>query len=121
MDTKKLWFLIAAIVVALMFISSYVSLTTYSSSQPQTTTIPNTVFGQAIINGIVTGYGTAPVAITVRCHNASYINSTASNVTRILNRLEGNNSIFNFYNTNMDFHVAMGNQSTYGMYTYFKG
>ncbi len=120
MDKKKAGELIVAIIIAAMFISSYVTLTNFGTAPGQsTTTVPLTVYGQGIANGTVSGYG-SPVSITVSCSNNSNNNATMSNVTTALTSLENNNSVSNFYNSGLNFDVALGNITSHDLYNYIK-
>lgn len=120
MNIKKILALLIPLFIAGIFISSYISNTNFSSSQSQqTTTVPQTVFGQGVSNAMIIGYG-SPLSITVACANSMEDSNTVSNVTNILTNMESNNSISTFYNSNLNFQVAQGNLSSYGLYKYFQ-
>ncbi|MDE1767817.1 MAG: hypothetical protein KGH67_02300 [Candidatus Micrarchaeota archaeon] len=119
MERKKLTQLIFAVLIALAFITSYVSLTNFSGQQSTTTSVPGTVFAQSVANGIITGYG-SPMSVTARCSNQITTNATIANVTAVFTNMENNNSVSNFYNSNNNFDVAAGNLSSYQIYSYLK-
>ncbi len=119
MELKKLGALLIPLFIAAIFISTYLSNANYSVPTSVTTSIPQTAFGQGVANVVITGYG-SPLSLSVACINKSKNNSTVSNVTLILTNMENNNSISNFYNSNMNFQVAAGNASSYGIYKYFQ-
>lgn len=120
MEKKKLLELVAAIFIAAIFISSYISLANYNSgSASSTTTIPQTVYGQGSTNGIIYGYA-SPISINVACSNSINDNLTISNLSSKLTAMENNNSVSNFYNSNLNFQVASGNLSPYQIYTYLE-
>lgn len=119
MNRKKIAELIIALLIAAMFVSSYISLTTYGNQGSATTTVPQTVFGQASATGFITSYQT-PLSITVACANSIHNNATITNMSLVLGNMENNNSISNFYNSNNNFQVAGGNITIYQVYTYFQ-
>lgn len=103
----------------MIFVSSFISLSNYSSnSHTATTSIPQAAYGQATSNGVVSGYGTQ-LSINISCSNAMQTNKTITNTTSLLTKLENNNTVFNFYNTNSNFQVVTGNVSSYAVYKYF--
>ena len=118
MERKKLLFLIVSILVALSFISSYVSLTNYNGQSGGTTSVPQTIFGQGITTGTIIGYGT-PLSITVSCSNSLDTNNTISNLSSALTSMENNNSISNLYNSGGNFQVAPGGLNSYQIYQHF--
>ncbi len=92
-NRKKLLFLIGAVVVAVMFISSYAAFGNNSGPGATTTSIKQAtlpVFGTA--NAIVTGYASSLTLIVRQGNATGIINQTLSN-------LEANNSINDYIQT----------------------
>ncbi len=101
---KKLTLFIGAIVVGVMFVTSYAAFGSNGSAPTSSTTIrQNTyaVFGS--VNAIVTGYGSSLMITLDNKSAGNALNST-------LSRLEANNTITNFIPTTGGFLVyATGN------------
>ena len=120
MDKKRLAELGLAIFVAIIFISSYVSLTNYNSATA-TTTIPATAYAHSYATAVITGYSN-PLYMNVACHgDASLENLATNSVTASLTALEANSSILDFIPSGTNISIASENMSTYGIYTYVTG
>ena len=120
MDKKKLMQIVFAVIIALVFISSYVSLVNYNSQQPTTTTAGQTYYAQGFAKANLTGYGGPMYFVITSGSSAS--NATASNIINSnLTVLEGNNSVSNFYASGMNFSVEPGNMSAYQVYLFIFG
>ncbi len=115
MDKKRLTEALLAIFVAVIFISSYVSLVNYNTPQNATTTLPATIYAQGVANAILSGYGGA-LYLNITCKNHTYAAETVNTLTVYLNRLEDNNSILNYFNSGWNISVAPENMSTYSVY-----
>lgn len=120
LDKNRLTQILLAVFVALIFISSYVSLTNYNTQQTTVSTSPPTYFAQGFAKAKVAGYGNS-MSINFTCKNQT-IESDASNViTANLTKLYDNNSIFNFYSAGSSIPIEPGNMSAYGIYSFIKG
>lgn len=117
MEKKRLAQLFLALFIGIIFISSYVSLVNYNSQQQARTTVPQTVYAQALANGIIIGYGN-PMHLSVSGQNAS-ARSTASNIIDSnLTKLEENGSVLDFYAAGDNVTVASQNSSSYQVYSF---
>ncbi len=120
LDKNRLTQILLAVFVALIFISSYVSLTNYNTQQTTVSTSPPTYFAQGFAKAKVAGYGNS-MSINFTCKNQT-IESGASNViTANLTKLYDNNSIFNFYSAGSSIPIEPGNMSAYAIYSFIKG
>ncbi len=120
MDKKRISELALAIFIALIFLSSYISLTTYNSQQPQVTSQPQTAYAQSITNAVVTGYG-GPLVFNLTCKNKTVQLLASNAISSYSAQLEDNNSVLNFYTSGGGTFVAPGNMSAYKIYQYITG
>ncbi len=126
MDNKKKIEVIFSLFIGAIFISSYAVLsslqtnTNGSSSQNASTTGPvsQTIYLNSYSNAVIENYtGTANLFLT--CKNPTY-NFTSTNVSTILTKLEGNNSVSTFYSTQNVFSIDLGSYTPINLYNYLK-
>ena len=117
MQKNKLAGLALGLLVTLVFISSYVSLTTYNNQQ-QTTSIPQTYLGIGIANARLTGYSN-PLYFNLICSNKTLQNQTSQIIVENLTQLENNNSVLEVNTPNAkNISVAAENMSVYSVYKF---
>ncbi len=118
MNGKKLLEVLGSIFVAVIFIASYAAFgsTGPTNMQPSTTsTIPPTTFGIGNTNALIYGYGQL-MYIDINCNNSSVVNLTNSKITNVLSELEINNSINNYFSSNLTtFNVYTGKSDSFGV------
>lgn len=123
MQKKQIIEFLIGLFVAIIFITSYVSLTNYTgSSQSSTTTIINaeTIYASGNTNAMITGY--SPIISTnVGCKNSTLANSTESLLTNSLTNMENNNTVSNFYSVGTKFIIDSGTMPSPQVYTYLSG
>jgi hypothetical protein len=119
-EKSRLVQLALALFVGLIFISSYVSLVNYNSQQSTTSTIPATYFAQGFANAVVSGY-TSPMYFNVTCSDHATASIAGNEISRRLNLLEVNNSVFNFYSSGRNVSVEPGNMSAQQIYSSVTG
>lgn len=118
MQKSKLAGLGLGLLVALVFISSYISLTNYNSQSQKTTSIPATYASVGITKGKLIAY-TSPFYFNIVCKNASIDNATAQIINENLSILQNNNSILTSYPVNSkNISVAAANMSVYSIYKF---
>lgn len=119
MQTKQIAELLLALLIGVIFISSYVSTTDYNS-QTSTTTVPATAYGQSITKVTLAAYSN-PMYVNVACKNSSIQNSTMNLVQSNLTALESNDSVLQFYATGTNVSIAAENMTPLQIYTYLQG
>ena len=119
MERKKLIELIGAVFIAVIFLSSYVSLSIFTNSKTTTTVLQNTVFASGFTNTIITGYGQI-VNINVQCSNSMVSDNTSSFIGNAMTGLENNDSISNYYTIGDKITVQSGTKNAYQIYNYTK-
>ena len=117
MEKNQLTQLALAFFIAIIFISSYISLTNFNSAQTTTTTVPATYFAEGIASARVVGYGT-PLYFNITCKSAALRSMTANAISANLTTLMDNNSVFNFYSAGRNMSVEPGNMSAYQIYSF---
>ena len=117
MEKNALVQLALAFFIALIFISSYISLTNYNTQQTTTTIVPSTYFAQGFAEAKIAGYGTT-MYFNLTCKNAKTMGMASNDLSENLTILEDNNSIFNFYASGRSFSVEPGNMSAYQIYSF---
>jgi hypothetical protein len=117
---KKLSQLGLAIFIAIIFISSYVSLTNYNSQQATTTTVPQTAVAQGVVQARLTGYG-GPMYFLINSKNTTIVSESSNVIISNLTVLEVNNSVLDFYQTGRNISVAPENMSAFQVYSFIKG
>lgn len=120
MERKRLMQVLVTLFIAIIFISSYFSLTNYNNSTSKTsTTVPPLYFANSIVNAPVSGYGNA-VSITVAC-SKNATNSTMDDINTVLSSLAANNSIQPPYSIGNKITVIIGNMNASVLYNYVAG
>lgn len=121
MNKKQIIEVLGGVLIAAIFISSYISLANYGGSQNQTqasTTInAQTVFASGTANATITGYYPT-FAIYLQCKNATLDNSTIDQLSNTLTNLENNNNVSNFYPLNKKIIVNSGSSNSIALYSY---
>lgn len=109
---KKLIFLVGAIFVAIVFLSSYAAFSNNNSGSTSTSTVKSqqTYFFTGSSNAIITNY--SDIAY-VTLPNST--NSSNYNLTGILSKLEANGSVENFAYTNSSYEVVLSTISAYDL------
>ncbi|MGC8662585.1 MAG: hypothetical protein ACP5RT_02245 [Candidatus Micrarchaeia archaeon] len=93
MDSKKIIQLLGSIFVMVIFVVSYFAFGNYNPTSKQTATTPVQTYPEiGYANATVIGYGNT-ATISIVCN----LNSTSSIVSDLLNGLERNGSINNYY------------------------
>ncbi len=115
MDRKKLMELVAALFIAVIFISSYISLTSYNATQA-TTSVPGTAYAQAISTARLTHYS-SPMVVDISCQNSTAKNHTSDIVNATLSALESNSLVLNFYSVGTNISIAPENMDSYSIYS----
>ncbi|MDE1823125.1 MAG: hypothetical protein KGH50_02255 [Candidatus Micrarchaeota archaeon] len=116
MERKKLFQVLVTLFIAIIFITSYFSLTNYNtSSRNKTTSVPPTIFASGILNASVAGYGNI-LSIAVSCKNDT--NSTINDFSTVLSALEANNSVSTYYSVGNRITVDLGNFNASALYSY---
>ncbi len=115
---------ILALLIGIIFLSSYFTLQNIgggNTQQKQNTTAaaPQTVYGVATANAIITGYSNTTY-IAVSCKNASADSSVSSKLSRFVTALEHNNSVYNSYSLPNETVVQAGNMDTTALYGFFR-
>ncbi len=113
MQKNSLSQLALALFIGLIFISTYISLTNYNSSQQtSTTTVPPTAFAEGFAEGTIIGYGT-PLYFNATCSNTIIQNASITSISNSLDILQKNNSISSFYPSGESIIVAPQNMNAY--------
>ena len=120
LDKNKLTQILLAVFIALIFISSYVSLTNYNAQQSTVSTTPPTFFAQGFAKAKVVGYGNS-MYINLTCKNQTLADAASSAINSNLTKLYKNNSIYNFYSAGSSIPIEPGNMSAYSIYSFIKG
>ncbi len=121
MKKKQIKQLILALIVGIMFLSSYFTLSNLNGSQAQakahasTPAAPSTVYGFGATNAVITGYNST-VQILVGC-NSSQSTAISTTIGNILSRLETNNSISNTYSIQNETEVQTGSVGAAQLYS----
>ncbi len=121
MKKKQITQLILALLVGLMFISSYFTLANLNGSQAQThaqskaQAVPSTVYGFGTANAAITGYN-GPVQILVGC-NSSESAPISTTLSSLLSELESNNSISNSYSIQNQTEIQTGSAGAAQLYS----
>ncbi|MDE1851587.1 MAG: hypothetical protein KGH69_02780 [Candidatus Micrarchaeota archaeon] len=114
MDRKKLTQILITLFIAVIFITSYFSLTNYNSSQANaTTTVPPTIFTYGIANASIYDYGST-MSITISCGNAT--NGTMSGFSTLLSGLETNGSVVTDYSVGNRINIDIGSLNASALY-----
>ena len=116
MNKNKLFQFLLALFVAIIFISSYISLTNYNTQQTTTTTI-RTVVAVGIGNAILTGYG-GPIYFNITSTNPILRSDEANVINSNLTVLELNNSLIGPSGSQYNISAAPENMSTYSIYRF---
>ena len=119
LDKNRLTQILLAVFIALIFISSYISLTNYNAQQTTVSTTPPTYFAQGFAKAKVVGYGNS-MYINLTCRNQSISAAAANIITSNLTKLYTNNSIYNFYSAGSSIPIEPGNMSAYVIYSFIK-
>lgn len=116
MERKKLMQALVTLFIAIIFVTSYFSLTNYNTSQKNaTTTVPPTIFTYGIVNASVADYG-GTMSISVSCGNAT--NATMSDFSAILSSLQANGSVVTDYSVGDRISVDIGSLNASSLYGY---
>ncbi len=119
---KQAGMVIFAILVGLFFISGYISTqnlgTPQQASQSASQSSPPTVYGVANANATIIGYNNT-LNISIHCSNSSKDPGVSVQLSKILTRLETNNSVYDFYSasTNQTL-VLSGTMNTLAIFNY---
>jgi hypothetical protein len=110
--TKKLVFLIGAILIAVIFITSYAAFSSNNTASTTTTTVKSveSFFATGSSNAIITNYSDIAYVVISNSTNFTKENTT---ITTELNSLESNGSIDNYINTNNSYQVVLSSVSAY--------
>jgi hypothetical protein len=116
--TKKIIFLVGAIFVAIIFLTSYAAFSNNNTSGTTTTSTVKqnqpTFFATGSASAVITNY--TQVA-TVRILNDS--NSTNDAISNLMSQLESNGSVDNYIYSNGSYDVYLATISPYGLQSIF--
>lgn len=120
MANKNIAKVILAILIGVIFLSSYLTLSSLnpgsgstSTSQSGSSTIPQTIFATATANAMVTGYNNT-MATYLHCKNSTAI---STKLNSIISSLEQNNSIYNSYSVQNETLIEDGTSNTLVLYS----
>lgn len=113
---KRILPVLAAILVALFFITGFylspVSVgVTPTSSTTSSSTPPPTTYGVATANASIIGYNNT-LNLSIACPNSSLTTIVNTKLQNTLNKLENNNSIYNFYSLPNQTLILAGTMNT---------
>ncbi len=112
--TKKFVFLIGAIMIAVIFITSYAAFSNNNTANATTSTVSaapqQTVFASATTNGIITNY--TQIAYV---ESANSSNSSGAKLGQIMSQLEANSSIYSYIYVNDSYEAYLSNVSAYDL------
>jgi hypothetical protein len=110
--TKKIIFVVGAIFVAIIFLTSYAAFSNNNTGSTSTTTVESqaTYFSTGTSNAIITNY--SDIAYVTLSNS---VNSSKINMTTILSGLETNGSVDNYVYTNGSYEVVLSSISAYDL------
>lgn len=119
---KQAGMIIFAIMVGLFFISGYIS-TQNLGAPPQASTSsqsspPTVYYGVANANATIIGYNNT-LNISIQCSNSSKDIAVNTQLSKILTKLETNNSVYNFYSASVNQTLVLsGTMNTMAIFNY---
>ncbi len=119
---KRILPVLAAILVALFFITGfYLSPgsvgVTPSSPTSSSSTPPPTTYGIATTNASIIGYNNT-LNLSISCSNSSFTTAVNTKLQNTLNKLENNNSIYNFYSLPNQTLILAGTMNTSAIFNF---
>lgn len=120
-DKKNIAMALLAVLIGLIFLSSYFTLQNLSTGTPQApattkTAQPPTVYGLATANAVVSSYNNT-FSVLASCKNSTV--AVTTKVGGIISELEQNNSIYNSYTIGNETVVESGIMNTSAEYKFF--
>lgn len=121
MEKKQLVQLLLAVFIAVIFLSSYLTLENLNtagqgSHQSKPAPVPQTVYGVGAANAVITGYNST-MTILINCKNSSSSGSASAALNNLVSEMEKNNTIYNSYSLQNETVVQAGNAGSKAIYS----